>query len=115
MKKIAGKLPVKKLTAFRIVPELSSISAYLEKVFAVLGLKVGKTAENAVINFKYAPMTDGAWQMTVTPEGITATAGDLRGASYAANALAQMLFAATIKSLPDDALNCAEIADEPRF
>ena len=115
MKKIAGKLPVKKLTAFRIVPELSSISAYLEKVFAVLGLKVGKTAENAVINFKYAPMTDGAWQMTVTPEGITATAGDLRGASYAANALAQMLFAATIKSLPDDALDCAEIADEPRF
>ena len=114
-KLLDGKLPVSTITTFAVADELAAVAAELEKVFAVLEMNVSKVTDNAVINFKYAPMTNGAWQMSITENGITAAAGDLSGASYAANALAQMLFAATAKALPDDALDCAEITDEPRF
>ncbi|MBE6388646.1 MAG: hypothetical protein E7043_00560 [Lentisphaerae bacterium] len=115
MKELCGKLPVNKITTFAVADELAAVAAELEKVFNVLGMNVSRSADKAIINFKYASLPDGAWQMSITQEGITAAAGDLSGASYAAGALAQMLFAATAKSLPDDALDCAEISDKPRF
>ena len=115
MKELCGKLPVSKITTFAVADELAAVAAELEKVFNVLGMNVSRSADKAIINFKYASLPDGAWQMSITQEGITAAAGDLSGASYAAGALAQMLFAATAKSLPDDALDCAEISDKPRF
>ncbi|MBE6355963.1 MAG: hypothetical protein E7058_02480, partial [Lentisphaerae bacterium] len=79
-----GKLPVSSITTFAVADELAAVATELKKVFSVLRMTVSRTAGNAAVNFRYAPMTEGAWQMTIDGTGITAVAGDLTGASYAA-------------------------------
>ena len=114
LEELSGKFKVKKLSSYAIAPEFTGVIPELKRVFSTLQIDC-KEADAAVFTVKTADLPDGAWEMTVSESGITAFAGDLTGASYAVNALAQMLFAATITGSPDAALDAVKISDTPRF
>ena len=116
LKKTEGKLPLNKLSTFSVHKKFANLHADLEKLFFTLGMNIRSVSENADITLSSdCSMTSGAWHMSITPDGITAVAGDKNGASYAVYALAQILFGATVRGLMEDTIDCAEISDEPRF
>jgi hexosaminidase len=114
LEELSGKFKVKKLSSYAIAPEFSGVIPELKRVFSTLQIDC-KEADAAVFTVKTADLPDGAWEMTISESAITAFAGDLTGASYAVNALAQMLFAATITGNPQAALDTVKISDTPRF
>lgn len=107
--------PVKQLTTFAIDQKFSGILPELHNLFRTLGVNVDEAAGDAALSISESDLPPGAWQMTVSDDGIRAGAGDITGAFYIVNALAQMLFAATATGDPQAVLNGAEIADHPRF
>lgn len=110
-----GKLPVRKLATVSISPEFNMVVPELKRLFKALAMPMEFVSAGADIALVHCPMPTGAWQMKITPEKITICAGERTGAFYGTNALAQMLFAATEKGHPEDALDCAEIEDAPRY
>ena len=110
-----GKHQVRNLTSFSVSPEFNTVVPELQRLFKALAMPVESVSGAADIELKKGPLPSGAWQIKITPEKITIEAGERTGAGYAANALAQMLFAATAKGHPEDALDCAEIEDAPRY
>lgn len=109
-----GKLPVCKLASAAVTPEFKTVEPELKRLFAALNLAVTFVSGGADIELKSQDLSAGAWQMQITPEKITICAGDITGAHYGAGALAQMLFAGMVKG-QEDALDCAEIEDAPRY
>lgn len=108
--------PVASLRSFAVDKEFAGVIAELQNLFHTLALDVKKADDDhADFTITKTALPAGAWKMTVSPEGVKASAGDITGATYAANALAQMLFAATITGDPQAGLDGAEIEDHPRF
>ena len=116
LKKTEGKLALNRLSTFFVHENFINLKSDLEKLFLTLQMNVKSVSETADIVLNYdASMANGAWRMSITPDGISAAAGDKNGASYAVCALTQILFGTAIKGLMDDTIDCAEIFDEPRF
>lgn len=110
-----GKLLLNKLKTFSLCNDFGALNADIEKLSSALKMNLKPSAQNADIIFERADLKKNAWQINISPEKINVYANDNAGATYAFYALMQMLFAASIKGLPEDALDCADIYDEPRF
>ena len=100
LKKTEGKLALNRLTTFFVHENFLNLKSDLEKLFATLQMDVKAVSGNADIVLTFdESMVNGAWRMSITPDGISAAAGDKTGASYAVYALMQILFGTEIKGL----------------